>query len=158
MPRILTVLRALGAGPAMTSADALIGVLGAVVAGSLLAAGVAMGLSPLAPLGPARPYLPVSVSVDWTVIGLSLAVLIVALSGVSFAVVYSATGRRAWDERERASNRGSALVRTATAAGLPPPASKGSASLSNRAEVAAPYLSGRQWSGRRWLSWWLLQP
>ncbi|MGD0810905.1 MAG: FtsX-like permease family protein [Acidimicrobiales bacterium] len=121
----LTVLRALGAGPAMTSADALIGVLGAVVAGSLLAAGVAMGLSPLAPLGPARPYLPVSVSVDWTVIGLSLAVLIVALSGVSFAVVYSATGRRAWDERERASNRGSALVRTATAAGLPPPALEG---------------------------------
>ena len=89
----LAALRALGAGPAMTSADVLIGVLGAVLAGSLLAAAVAVGLSPLAPLGPARPYLPVAVNVDWTVIGLSLLVLVVALSGVSLAVVYSATTR-----------------------------------------------------------------
>ncbi len=121
----LTVLRALGAGPAMTSADALIGVLGAVLAGSLLAAAVAIGLSPLAPLGPARPYLPVVVNVDWTVIGVSLLLLVVALSGVSLAVVYSATPRRAWDERHRAGNRGSVLVRAATAAGLPVPALEG---------------------------------
>ena len=121
----LTVLRTLGAGPAMASADVLIGVVGAVLAGSLLAAVVAIGLSPLAPLGPARPYLPVAVNVDWTVIGVSLAVLAVALSGVSLAVVRSATRRHAWDERQRAGNRGSALVRTAAATGLPVPVLEG---------------------------------
>jgi len=121
----LAALRALGAGPTMTSADVLIGVLGAVLAGSLLSAAVAVGLSPLAPLGPARPYLPVAVNVDWTVIGLSLSVLVVALSGVSLAVVYSATTRRSWDQRQRAGSRGSVLARTATAAGLPVPALEG---------------------------------
>jgi hypothetical protein len=92
----LTVLRALGAGRAMTSADGLIGVLVAVLTGSLLAAAVAVGLSPLAPLGPARPYLPVVVNVDWTVISAGLVVLIVTLSGVSLAL--------AW--RRRPSRRG----------------------------------------------------
>ena len=43
------VLRALGAVPAVTAADGLIGVLAAVVLGSLLAGAVAIGLSPLAP-------------------------------------------------------------------------------------------------------------
>src|SRR5439155_15798382 len=47
----LEVLRALGAGPAMTTSDGLIGVVGAVGVGSLLAVAVAIGLSPLAPLG-----------------------------------------------------------------------------------------------------------
>jgi FtsX-like permease family len=121
----LTVLRALGADPKMTSADALIGVLVAVLAGSLLGAAVAIGLSPLAPLGPARPYLPVVINVDWTVIGLSLLVLVVGLSGVSLAVVYSAAPRRASDERQRVGNRGSVVVRTAAAAGLPAPALEG---------------------------------
>jgi len=121
----LMVMRALGAGRAMTSADALIGVLGAVLAGSVLAAVVAVGLSPLAPLGPARPYLPVAVNVDWTVIGVGLVVLFVALSGISLAVVYSVTPGRAWHQRRRAGNRGSALVRTAATAGLPAPAVAG---------------------------------
>ena len=52
------VLRALGAAPAVTAGDGLIGVLGAVVLGSLLAVVVAVGLSPLAPLGPVRPVYP----------------------------------------------------------------------------------------------------
>ena len=42
----LYTLRAIGAGPAMTTADGLIGTIGAVVAGSVLAALVAIGLSP----------------------------------------------------------------------------------------------------------------
>ena len=48
------VLRALGASPAMTMADGLLGILGAVVLGSVLALLVAVALSPLAPIGPAR--------------------------------------------------------------------------------------------------------
>ena len=53
----LNVLRALGADPAMTMSDGLIGTLGSILAGSLLAGLVAVGLSPLAPLGPVRPLL-----------------------------------------------------------------------------------------------------
>ena len=54
----------------MTSSEALIGILGAVVVGSLLAAGVAVALSPLAPIGPVRPVYPdPGVSFDWTVLG-----------------------------------------------------------------------------------------
>jgi hypothetical protein len=51
-------LRALGADPVMTAGDGLLGIMGAVVAGALLAVGVAVALSPLAPLGPVRPYYP----------------------------------------------------------------------------------------------------
>ena len=56
----LDVLRALGASPAMTTSDGLVGVVGAVVVGSLLAVAVAIGLSPLAPLGPAPLVHPVA--------------------------------------------------------------------------------------------------
>ena len=52
------VLRALGAGPVAAAGDGLIGVLAAVLLGSLLAVAVAVGLSPLAPLGPVRPVYP----------------------------------------------------------------------------------------------------
>ena len=45
-----TTLRALGAGPAMTLSDGLLGILAAVVMGSLLAVCVAFALSPLGPL------------------------------------------------------------------------------------------------------------
>jgi hypothetical protein len=121
----LTVLRALGAGRAMTSADGLIGVLVAVLTGSLLAAAVAVGLSPLAPLGPARPYLPVVVNVDWTVISAGLVVLIVTLSGVSLALAWRAAAKPARRGRERPGYGGSALARSATAAGLPVPALAG---------------------------------
>ncbi len=45
-------IRALGAGPVMTAADGLVGVLGAVVLGSLLAFAVAVALLPSRPSGP----------------------------------------------------------------------------------------------------------
>ena len=48
------VLRALGAGPAATSADGLPGILGAVAAGALLAAAVTVALSPLTLFGPVQ--------------------------------------------------------------------------------------------------------
>ena len=46
------VLRALGAGPAAVAADGVLGLLGAVVAGALLAVAVAIGLSPFSLFGP----------------------------------------------------------------------------------------------------------
>ena len=52
------VLRALGASRAMDMGDGLLGILGAVVLGSLLAVGIAIGLSPLSPIGPVRAVYP----------------------------------------------------------------------------------------------------
>ena len=60
------VLRSLGAGPRSTIGEGLIGIAGSVVLGSLIAVVVAVGLSPLAPLGPVRPvYLDKGISFDW---------------------------------------------------------------------------------------------
>src|SRR5207344_1734207 len=52
------VLRALGASRLAVLGDGLFGIFGAIVVGSLLAAGVAIGLSPLSPIGPVRPVYP----------------------------------------------------------------------------------------------------
>jgi hypothetical protein len=49
------VLRALGAGPWALVLDSLAGIMMAVVAGTALAVGVAVAISPLSPLGPVRP-------------------------------------------------------------------------------------------------------
>ena len=58
----LEVLDALGANRAMALADGLIGVLAAVVLGSLLAVALAVALSPLSPIGPVPPCIPTGVS------------------------------------------------------------------------------------------------
>ena len=68
----------------MTTADGLVGVLGAVVLGAVVAVGVAVGLSPLAPFGAVRPVYPdLGVAFDWTVLGLGFAVLVVVLSAAA---------------------------------------------------------------------------
>jgi hypothetical protein len=121
----LVVMRALGAGPAMTMADGLIGTLGAVLAGSLLAAVVAVVLSPLGPLGPIRPYLPVTVAFDWTVIGVGLTVFVMALSGIALVVAYRGAPQRSSARGQQEGNRPSRVARAAGSAGLSPPAVAG---------------------------------
>ncbi len=70
----LGVLRALGAAPGTTIADGLIGMMGAITVGAVLAGVVAVALSPLSPLGPVRSVYPGSaVAFDWTVLGIGLA-------------------------------------------------------------------------------------
>ena len=114
----LDVLRALGAGPATTTSDGLIGVFGAIVVGSLLAVAVAVGLSPLAPLGPARPVDPSpGVAVDGTVLGLGALALIIALTAVAFVIAYRRGPHRVAHRRERTAPRGSSLARAAAARG-----------------------------------------
>ena len=116
------VLRALGAGPAMIVGDGLLGVLGAVVVGSLLAVGVAVALSSLAPLGPARPVDPHSgVAFDWTVLGFGLVALIGVLSVTAILVSYLQTPQRAVRRRERAIPHGSRVARVAANSGAPAP-------------------------------------
>ena len=84
---------------------------------------VALALSPLAPLGPVRPYLRVDVNPDWTVLGLGATALVVALTLV--AVVAS---RRARPGRPPRPAGPSPLVTRDDgrhAAGLPPAAVAG---------------------------------
>jgi hypothetical protein len=122
----LDVLRALGAGPAMTAGDGLIGVVGAVVVGSLLAVAVAIGLSPLAPLGPARPFVPSpGIALDWTVLGVGALGLIVASSAIALVIAYRRAPDRVARRRERVGQRGSFIARTAAARGMPPSAVTG---------------------------------
>ena len=92
----LTVLRALGARPTTIAAHGLMGILGALVIGSFLAATVAVALSPLSPLGPVRTVYPGSpVAFDWTVLGLGLLVLIGGLGAIAVALAYRGAPHRA---------------------------------------------------------------
>ena len=85
----LLVLRALGATPATTVADRLVGIVVAIVAGSLLAVVAAVSLSPLSPLGPIRAvYHPPGIAFDWTVLGCGLLVLIGGLGMTAFVLAY----------------------------------------------------------------------
>jgi hypothetical protein len=122
----LGTLRALGASPAMTAADGLPGILAAVAAGSVLAALVAVGLSPIAPLGSVRavyPYL--GVAFDWTTLGPGALVLVVVLSAMAVAMAYRGAPHRAARRDRHAPARGSAGARTAASLGLPPPVVEG---------------------------------
>ena len=115
-------MRALGADPAMTAADGLLGVLAAIVVGALLAAVVAVLMSPLAPLGPVRPYYPTpGISFDWTVLGGGVAILALVLGGLSIALAHRYSPRRVLARSERAVEGGSRLVSTLST-GLPAPA------------------------------------
>jgi hypothetical protein len=112
------ILRALGAGPAVTMADGLAGVLGAVLAGSLLAAAVAIGLSPFSLFGPVRVVEPGrGVYLDWTVLGFGALVLALVLGAIAAVIAYRQAPHRV--AARAAADRGSSVVRAAMAAGLP---------------------------------------
>ncbi len=112
------VLRALGAGPAATTADGTLGVLAAIVAGALLAVAVAVALSPFSLFGPVRQAEPGRGSyVDWAVLGLGAAGLVLVLGAVTAVTGYRQAPHRA-AARPQPANRGSALVRAGAGAGL----------------------------------------
>ena len=137
------VVRALGAGPGMTMADGLVGVIGAVVAGSILATAVAVGLSPLAPFGPVRPVYPDrGVSFDWTVLGFGFVLFLVVLTAIALLVAYLVAPHRL-AAKARLPERNPAWNRAVAAAGLPPSAVLGlrSALGSGSARSAAPVRS-----------------
>jgi hypothetical protein len=113
------VLRALGAGPATTMADGLLGVVAATVAGALLAAAVAVGLSPLTLFGPVRTVQTApGIDADWAVLGPGMAVLALGLALVAAGIGYRLAPQRA-ARRGGAAGRGSSVVGAALAAGLP---------------------------------------
>ncbi len=112
------VLRALGAGPATAAGEGLIGVLAAVLLGSLFAVAVAVGLSPLAPLGPVRAVYPDrGTAFDGTVLGVGLAVLVVGLGAAAVALSYRGAPHR-MTRIGQAETRRSSVTRSAEATGM----------------------------------------
>ncbi|HEX2736542.1 MAG TPA: hypothetical protein VHP57_00220, partial [Acidimicrobiia bacterium] len=115
----LDVLRALGASPTMTASEGLVGILASVVIGSLLAGAIAVGVSPLAPLGPVRTVDPFpGIAFDWTVLGAGVLVLLVVLGAGAVALANRGTPHRVARRRPR-TERGSRAARAAAASGLP---------------------------------------
>jgi hypothetical protein len=114
------VLRALGASPAMTIGEGLLGILGAIVLGSLLAAGVAIGLSPLAPIGPVRPVYPApGIDIDVAVLGFGLLALIGGIGAAAVVLGYRHAPGRARQQVRTHTSRGSSLARVAASSGAP---------------------------------------
>ena len=103
--------------------DGLLGSLGALLLGSLLAGAVAVALSPLGPLGPVRPFLSVAVHPDWAVIGIGVLALVLVLSGV--AVLPSSARCPPAVDPGRGRFTSSRVTTAATRAGLPPAAVTG---------------------------------
>jgi MacB-like periplasmic core domain/FtsX-like permease family len=122
----LDALRALGADPFTLTWDLMFGVLGAIVLGALLAVGVAIVLSPLAPIGPAHQIDPhPGFAADWTVLATGLAVMTVGLGLLTAALAYRAAARRHVGPRSERVERGSHVVNAAARSGLPPSAVAG---------------------------------
>jgi FtsX-like permease family len=112
------ILRALGAGPVATTADSVLGIFAAVVAGALLAVAVAIGLSPFSLFGPVRQVEPGrGIYLDWTVLGIGALGLTVILGGLAVVIGYRTAPHRIAARPEPA-GRGSAVVRAGLGAGL----------------------------------------
>lgn len=119
----LKVMRALGASPTETSLDGLIGVVAALVVGTLLAGLVAYLLSPLAPIGPVRPVYPTpGLAFDGVVIGLGVLALVVLLIAGAFVISVRRAPHLAARRGGRSGASSSRSVRAAIVAGLPAPA------------------------------------
>ena len=112
------LLRALGAGPAMTMADGVLGMIGAIVVGCVMAVAISVALSPLFPLGPVRPVYPVGVAFDATVLGLGFVALVILLSGVALLEAYR-LDLRLRSQAGRVVRPPSIGTRLAAGAGLP---------------------------------------
>ena len=114
------VLRALGANRSMMLGDQLVGVLGAVLLGSLVAVGVAVALSPLTPLGPVRPVYPnPGVAFDWTALGLGFLVLLIGLGALCLLFARREVRRTNGRGVARSPSRESSVARSFANAGLP---------------------------------------
>lgn len=116
----LGTLRALGASHSALIAEGLIGVVDAIVVGSLLACAVAVALSPLGPLGPVRPVEPSSgVAFDGTVLSLGMVVLVVSLSAFAAISAYRTARHLSEPIRPRSHDRPSVVAATVATTGLP---------------------------------------
>ena len=120
------VIWALGARRFTLVASATLGLLVAVVTGALLAAAVAVAMSPLAPLGAVRAVDPSpGFTVDWLVVGAGFAVLVTVLCAMTLVFAYlRAPGRQVFNAAG-AQQRPSSIAKAAAAAGMSAPAVTG---------------------------------
>jgi hypothetical protein len=120
----LEVLRSLGADRPTMVADAMLGPLGAVVLGAVVAVGIAVAFSPLMPIGPASQVDPSpGITLDWTVLLSGFAILILSLGALTIVLAYRGSTRRDYERRE--SVRRSGAVDLAARSGVPEPALTG---------------------------------
>ena len=118
----LHILRALGADPPDIMLDGLIGSEASILVGSLLAAVIAIALSPVAPIGPVRPVYPSNgISLDWVVLGLGVLVLFALLSGAAALLAYSTAPHRVARRPRLRSTSGAQAVAFMARAGLSAP-------------------------------------
>jgi MacB-like periplasmic core domain/FtsX-like permease family len=118
----LDVMKALGSGPLSLALSAMLGLLGAVLAGALLAVVVAVALSPLAPLGRVRQVdTAPGVAFDWAVLGAGFLVIVLGLGALTVVLAY----RRVWRSGARLQGNPlehpSRIVNAAAGTGLPAP-------------------------------------
>jgi hypothetical protein len=96
------VLRALGASPLAIGWDICAGAIGAIGLGIVLAVGVAVAVSPLAPLGQLHRLEPdPGVSADWIVIAGGAAILLLVLAGATTLLAYADAAHRSGERSER---------------------------------------------------------
>jgi hypothetical protein len=118
----LRILRALGASPADTVLDGLVGLEAALVLGSILAVAVAVAVSPLSPLGPVAPVSgDRGVSLDWTVLGFGLLVLIAVLGGAAALLALAAAPHRSTLRPRLRTTSGARVVASAARSGFSGP-------------------------------------
>ncbi len=114
------VLRALGGSPSMTGTASLLGPLTAVVVGAAIAVVVAIGLSPLSPIGPVRAVYPNGgFAFDWPVLGIGFALLFLILSAITTGLALRRSRRRTGRARGFSVPVVSRAGRLAADAGLP---------------------------------------
>jgi hypothetical protein len=114
------VLRALGANPAMTTSASLLGLVGAIVSGALLAVAVAVALSPLSPIGPVRAVYPDrGFTFDAATLGYGFFVLVVVLVAIALVFTRRRVRRRTERQRPVLPTLGARIGRMAADLGLP---------------------------------------
>jgi hypothetical protein len=120
------VMRALGADRVTALGDAILGPLGAVVLGAALAVGLAVVLSPLAPLGPPRQVdRAPGFAFDWVVLGAGFASLVGGLGIVAAVLAYRRVARRQLGDRSVPMQEASTVVDAAARHGFSAPAVAG---------------------------------
>jgi hypothetical protein len=140
------VLRALGAGPLTIGLDICAGAIGAIGLGIVLAAGVAVAMSPLAPLGQLHRLEPdPGISADWTVLVAGAAILLVVLAGATTVLAYAEAAHRSGGRSELI--RRPAVPAAAARLGMPVTAMAGigfafEPGAGRRAQAARPSIAG----------------
>ena len=119
----LATLRALGGSPRMSVSAGSLGPLAAVTIGAALAVVVAVGLSPLSPIGPVRAVYPHGgFAFDWPVLGLGFLLLAASLNAIPFTVLLVRSRRTTTRARRLSAPLVSRAGRLAADIGLPAPA------------------------------------